>query len=153
MTLPITKLPISQLVDKFVTDRLAALAAYREQDIPRHNRWHDCARAAADELLSRGEAGRAEIEKLMRHVSPSVRVAAASYVLKWSPNEAVPVLEKILLWADEDRTEGLFGESLHVGGGAAGLLAQYYHLSILDIRDFVRTKHGLPPKARSREPL
>ncbi len=153
MTLPITKLPISQLADKFVADRLGALAAYREQDIPRHNRWHDRARAAADELLSRGEAGRAEIEKLTRHASPSVRVAAASYVLKWSPNEAVPVLEKILLWADEDRTEGLFGESLHVGQGASGLLSLHYRLNILDVRNFVRAKHGLPPKIRSREAL
>jgi HEAT repeat protein len=150
MTSPITTLSISQLADKFVADRLAALAAYRERDIPRHNRWHDRAKAVASELLSRGAAGTAEIEKLMRHTSPSVRVAAAAYVLKWSPNEAVPILEKILLWADEDRTEGLFGESLHVGNGAAGLLSQHYHLNILDIRDFVRAKHGLPQKAPAR---
>ena len=46
--------------------------------------------------------------------SPTVRLDAAAYVMKWAPNEAIPVIEKIMLWADDDRTEHLFGESMNV---------------------------------------
>ena len=142
-----------ELADLFVAGRLAALEAYRAKDIPKHNRWFMRGSAAADALLGRGDDGRTKLEALLRHASPTVRLGAAAYVMKWAPNEAVPVIEKIMLWADDDRTERLFGESMHVLSSAKGLLAQHYQLNILDVRNFVRAKHGLPPKERSREAL
>jgi HEAT repeat protein len=111
------------------------------------------ASAAADALVSRGEEGRTELEELLRHASPTIRLHAAVYVRKWAPNEAVPVIEKVMLWADEDRTERLFGESMHLVMNSEMLLAEHYHLNNLDVRQFIRAKYGLPPKVRSREPL
>ena len=58
-----------------------------------------------------------------------------------------------MLWADEDRTERLFGESMNISMSSKALLAEHYHLNILDVRNFVRAKYGLPPKERSREAL
>ena len=54
------------------------------------------------------------LEELLRHPARPYGSNAAAYVMKWAPNEAIPVIEKIMLWADDDRTERLFGESMHV---------------------------------------
>ena len=142
-----------ELAELFVSGHLAALEAYRAKDIPKHNRWFMRASAAADALVTRGEEGRTELEELLRHPSPTVRLNAAAYVVEWAPNEAIPVIEKVMLWADDDRTERLFGESMNVAMSSETLLAEHYHLNILDVRNFIRAKYGLPPKTASREAL
>ena len=147
------KKSIEELAALFVSGHLAALEAYRAKDIPRHNRWFMRASAAADALVTRGNEGRTRLDELLRHPSPTVRLDAAAYVLDWAPNEAIPVIEKIMLWADDDRTEHLFGESMNVGMSSETLLAEHYDVDILDVRNFVRAKYGLPPKESSRDPL
>lgn len=141
------------LADIFVASHLAALEAYRAKDVPAHNRSALRAETAADALVARGKTGQSKLEELLRHPSPTVRLNAAVYVMDWAPNEAIPVVEKVMLWADDDRTESLFGESMHVGVGSETLLAEYYHINILDVRNFVRAKYGLPPKESSIEEL
>jgi hypothetical protein len=142
-----------ELAELFVSRHLAALEAYRARDIPAHNRSAMRAEAAADALVAMGKVGQAKLEELLRHPSPTVRLNAAAYVLHWAPNEAIPVLEKVMLWADDDRTERLFGESMNVGMSSETLLAEHYDLDILDVRDFIRAKYGLPPKVVSDEAL
>ena len=149
----LTKRSLKELAELFVNGHLAALEAYRAKDIPMHNRWFMRASAAADALLARGKQGRDALDGLLRHPSPTVRLNAAAYVLDWAPNEAIPVIEKVMLWADDDRTERLFGESMNVGMSAETLLAEHYNLDILDVRNFIRAKYGLPPKESSIEEL
>jgi HEAT repeat protein len=149
----LAKKSADKLQQLFVADHLAALEAYRGKDIPKHNHWFNRASAAADALLTRGDEGRAVLAELLRHSSPTIRLNAAVYVKKWAPNEAIPVIERVMLWADDDRTERLFGESMNVATSSKMLLAEHYHLNILDVRNFIREKHGLPPKERSREAL
>jgi HEAT repeat protein len=141
------------LAESFVNGHLAALGAYRAKDIPAHNRSALRAETAADALRARGKIGKAKLEELLRHPSPTVRLNAAAYVLDWAPNEAIPVIEKVMLWADDDRTERLFGESMIVGMDSETLLAEHYNLDILDVRNFIRAKYGLPPKESSIEEL
>jgi hypothetical protein len=131
---------------------MVALEAYRAKEVPKYSRLFKCASAAADALLNRGD-GRAVLEELLRDASPTIRLNAAAYVKNWAPSEAIPVIEKLMLWADEDRTERLFGESMNVARSSKMLLAEHYRLNILDVRNFVRAKHGLPPKERLREAL
>jgi hypothetical protein len=147
------KRSLQELAESFVDSQLAALQAYRAKDIPAHNRFALRAEAAADVLVARGKVGQAKLEELLRHPSPTVRFNAAAYVLDWAPNEAIPVIEKVMLWADDDRTERLFGESMNVAMSSETLLAEYYDLDILDVRDFIRAKYGLPPKENSIEEL
>jgi hypothetical protein len=147
------KRSLQDLAESFVNSHLAALEAYRAKDIPAHNRHTLRAEGAADELVARGKIGQAKLEELLRHPSATVRLNAAAYVLDWAPNEAVPVIERVMLWADDDRTERLFGESMIVGMDSETLLAEHYDLDILDVRNFIRVKYGLPPKESSIEEL
>jgi HEAT repeat protein len=149
----LTKKSAEELAELFVSHHLAALEAYRSRDIPAHNRSALRAEAAADALVAKGKIGQAKLEQLLRHPSPTVRLNAAAYVMDWAPNEAIPAIEKVMLWADDDRTERLFGESMIVGMDSETLLAEHYDLDILDVRNFIRAKYGLPPKENSIEEL
>jgi hypothetical protein len=147
----LAKKSTEEIAELFVNDQLAALEAYRAKDIPKHNRFALRAEAAADALVTKGKVGQVKLEELLRHPSPTIRLYAAAYVKDWAPNEAIPVIEKVMLWADDDRTEGLFGESMDVGLNSETLLAEHYDLNILDIQNFIRAKYGLPPKDDTHE--
>jgi hypothetical protein len=134
---------IDTLGQEFVTAVIAARDAYGA-DIPAHNRWFRRSDRAAQKLIDRGENGKGTLEALLGHAQPIVRLAAASYVLKWAPDRAIPVLEDLLIWAKRDRSGDIFGEALQVILNVHGLLAKHYGISVLDVDARVFGARGLP---------
>src|SRR5688500_6072957 len=105
---------IDTLGQEFVTAMIAGRDAYGLRNVPAHNRWWRRADRTARKLIDRGENGKGAVEALLGHEEPIVRLGAASYVLKWAPDRAIPVLEDLLIWAKRDRSGDLFGEALQV---------------------------------------
>ena len=140
---------IDTLANRFVTAVIAAREANGVGDIPAHNRWMRRADRAARKLIERGEKGKDALEALLGHEEPSVRLGAASFVLKWAPSRAIPVLEDLLIWAKRDRSGDIFGESLPVIQNVHGLLALHYGISVLDVDARVFASRGIPLSSRS----
>jgi hypothetical protein len=135
---------IDTLRQEFVTAVIAARDAYGAGNVPAHNRWWRRADRTARKLIDRGENGKGAMEALLGHAEPIVRLGPASYVLKWAPSRAIPVLEDLLIWAKRDRSGDLFGEALQVIQNVHGLLAQQYGISVLDVDARVFGSRGLP---------
>ncbi len=135
---------IDRLGQEFVTTVIAARDAYGAGNVPAHNRWFRRSDRAAQKLIERGENGKATLEALLGHAEPIVRLAAASYVLKWAPDRAIPVLEDLLIWAKRDRSRNIFGEAFQVIQNVHGLLAEHYDISFLDVDARVFGSRGLP---------
>ena len=135
---------IDTLRNEFVTALIAAREAYGAGNVPAHNRWFRRSDRAAQKLIERGENGKGTLEALLGHAEPIVRLAAASYVLKWAPDRAIPVLEDLLIWAKRDRSRDIFGEAFQVIHNVHGLLAQHYGISFRDVDAQVFASRGLP---------
>lgn len=90
---------VCNLVERLVQAEAAAAEAYARQDMKAQNRWADRRHEAVQELLARGEPGRAALEELLQHELPLVRLAAATNVFDWAPDRAASVLEELLAWA------------------------------------------------------
>lgn len=133
-----------ELAKQYVGAVIAGRDAFRTGNVPLHNRWWRRRDRIARAIIDRGQGGTAVIEALLSHPVPSVRLSAASYVLKWAPSMAVPVLEELLLWAKRDRSRELFGEALQVLSNVHGLLAQHYGIDALDVDAHVLRKRGGP---------
>ena len=134
---------IDLLVREYVAAVLAGRDAYRAGDVPAHNRWWRREDRVARLLIDRGQGGRAALEELLAHPVPSVRAGAASYVLRWAANTAVPVLEELLQWAKQDPERGGFTEAFQVLMDTKGLLAQHYGVNVLDVEEHVRGRRGM----------
>lgn len=132
----------TELAHEFVDAVIAGRDAFRRGDVPAHNRCRRREDRIAQAIIHRGQEGQAALEALLTHTVPSVRLAAASNVLKWGPSKAVPVLEDLLLWAKQDRSGDIFGEGLQVLHNVHGLLAQHYGINALDIDSYVLAKRG-----------
>ncbi len=135
---------IDNLGKEFVKAVIAGREANAAGDIPAHNRWFRRSDRAAQKLIDRGENGKDALEALLGHEEPSVRLGAASYVLKWAPNRAIPVLEDLLIWAKQDRSRDIFGEPSQVIQNVHGLLAEHYGISFRDVDAQVFASRGLP---------
>jgi HEAT repeat protein len=135
---------IDKLGREFVNAVVASRQANGVGDIPAHNRWMRRGDRAAQKLIDRGENGKDALEALLGHEEPSVRLGAASYVLKWAPDRAIPVLEDLLIWAKQDRSRDIFGEPFLVIQNVHGLLAQHYGISFRDVDARVFGSRGLP---------
>jgi hypothetical protein len=92
---------------------------------------------AIQELLARGEPGRAALEELLHHELPLVRLAAATNVFGWAPRRAVPVLEELLAWAyaqKDSKRPGLRPLiAVVIMSDAEFLLSQHYGIRLRDV--------------------
>lgn len=84
---------VDQLVEQIVQATTAEAGTLERQEMRAQNRLADRRHKAIQELLSRGETGRAALEGLLHHELPLVRLAAATSVFEWASDRAVPVLE------------------------------------------------------------
>ena len=58
---------IDHLTQRFVAAVIARRDAYQAQDVPLHNLWWRRADKVAQQLIERGERGKAAIEALLTH--------------------------------------------------------------------------------------
>lgn len=133
---------IGAVAQAFVAAKIAGRDAFRAGDVPAHNRWWRRADKAARTLIDLGKEGKDAMKALLAHPVPSVQVSAASYVLDWAPEKALPVLEHLLVWAKQDRSGDLFGEAIQVLNNAVGLLAQHHSINVLDVEEHVFARRG-----------
>jgi hypothetical protein len=84
MTSPFTDVAIQSLVDRFVRHQELEIAAREGEDTRAGNQQVRHIVAALD-ALETSAAGRAALERLMRHDLPEARLRAASCVMRWSP--------------------------------------------------------------------
>lgn len=140
---------ISELARDFVATVIAGRDAFQKGDVPAHNRCRRREDRIAQAIVDLGRDGKAAMEAFLTHTIPSVRLAAASNVLRWGPSKAAPVLEDLLLWAKQDRSGDLFGEALQVLNDVHGLLAQHYAISVLDVDSHVFAKRASKRGSRS----
>jgi hypothetical protein len=131
---------VEELAQAFVAAVVAARDAYSAGDVPTHNRWWQRTDRIARNLIDRSGDGKKILETLLAHKEPSVRLSAASYVRRWAPGKAVPVLEDLLLWAKRDRSREIYGEAIQVIVGVKGLLAQEYGVNVLDVEALVHAR-------------
>lgn len=140
---------VNQLVEQIAEAEIAEAAALERLDTRAQNRWADHRHKAIQELLARGELGRAALEKMLHHELPLVRLSAATNVFEWAPDRAVPVLEELLTWAYVQK------DSKHPGlrpmvastvlGDAKVLLARHYGVRL---REVVRLVLGIEEDPR-----
>ncbi|SFK57776.1 hypothetical protein SAMN04488498_108176 [Mesorhizobium albiziae] len=95
MTSRISEISVHELLKTFLKYENLRLRAVRRLDVPATNRNFLKAVAASDSL-SQTAAGRAEIEKLLTHPMPYIRVRAAGAVMTWAPEKAIPVFGRML---------------------------------------------------------
>jgi hypothetical protein len=128
---------VDQLVERIVQAEIAEAAALERLDTRAQNRCADRLDAAIRELLSQGEAGRTTLEKLLQHERPMIRLAAASKVLEWDPDRAVPIFEQLLAWAFLQQEEKRPGVRPMVASfvlhNAKYFLAQHYGIQLREV--------------------
>ncbi len=90
-----SKLPESQLVDRFTALCLAQHEAELYDEIAKYNRLYDQIIAIRDELKSRPGDQRTALVSLFAHPNPQVRLKAALYALAVVPAAARQVLQEI----------------------------------------------------------
>jgi len=109
-------------------------AAMRRRDIPAANR-HVEQITRALRTLSGSPLGRQRLEGLLDHPDPSTRGRAASEIIQWVPERAVPVLAK-LLYEPQDPAAAAF-EKVGVSLEAQKALTGYFGLPWHDPRGLV----------------
>ena len=87
------------VVAEIVALSLSERSALRGQDMGAHVRLARSGIRLAEQLYRSGSEGRAALERLMSHEEPIVRLLAATWVLEFNPQIAVPVLEHLVLWS------------------------------------------------------
>jgi len=106
--------------------------AIRKDDVPTANRYA-LRMTHAVWRLRETEAGRAELEKLLTHPKPNLRLWAAGSVEAWAPDLAVPVLAKLLYEPLEE--DGGAIEDVGIRMNAQGYLARHFGLHPSDLRE------------------
>ena len=131
-----TRLPsagdIEGWTKRFLKYQALQRAAMRRRDIPAANRHIDKITEALD-MLSASRGGRSRLEQLVEHPDPSTRGRAASEVIEWAPEQAVPVLAK-LLYEPQDPDAVAF-EKVGVSLEARTALTEYFGLPRFDARE------------------
>lgn len=130
---------VAQLLQSLVKYQELQQLAFRRDDIAAANRHFDRIVAAANGLVANPE-GRQTLELLLHHSSAFLRLRAAIRVLRWNPEQAVPVLGRILtetLGADLSASE-----RIEVRTSAANTLYQHF-----GVRGFDRNKLIEPLRA------
>jgi hypothetical protein len=118
--------------ERFLKYQALQRAAQRRRDIPAANRHVDKVTEALG-VLAASREGRQRLEGLIAHPDPSTRGRAASEVIAWAPERAIPVLAK-LLYEPQD-PEAVAFEKVGVSLEAQNALAQYFGLPMHDVRE------------------
>jgi hypothetical protein len=115
MTSPFTDVAIQSLVDRLVRHQELEIAAREREDTRAGNQQVRHIGAALD-ALEASAAGRAALERLMRHDLPEIRLRAASCVMRWSPDTAIPVLGQLAAhWRPKDPRKGYVAVGFYAG--------------------------------------
>ncbi|MAS03447.1 MAG: hypothetical protein CL534_01895 [Ahrensia sp.] len=109
--------------------------AIRKDDVPTANRYA-LRMTHAVRRLRETEAGRTELEKLLTHPKPNLRLWAAGSVEAWAPDLAVPVLAR-LLYEPLEKDGGAI-EDVGIRMNAQGYLAEHFGLHPSDLRELPR---------------
>lgn len=126
-----TRTLIMKNVDSLFENQSLWEEAIRKTDIPKANKYAlrmtHIVRALRDT-----EDGRLELEKLLTHSKPNIRLWAAGSVVQWNPDAAVPVLAKLLY--EPVGKEASTQEAVGIVIDAQGYLAQCFGLHPADLR-------------------
>ena len=106
--------------------------AIRRDDVPTANK-HALRMTHAVWRLRETEAGRTELEKLLTHSKPNIRLWAAGAAEAWAPDLAVPVLAR-LLYEPLEKDGGAI-EDVGIRMNAKAYLARHFGLHPSDLRE------------------
>jgi len=106
--------------------------AIRRDDVPSANKYA-LRMTHAVRRLRETEAGRSELDKLLTHSKPNIRLWAAGSAEAWAPDLAVPVLAR-LLYEPLEKDGGAI-EDVGIRMNAKAYLAQHFGLHPSDLRE------------------
>ena len=124
---------IARWTESFRRHQALEAAALRRRDIPAANRHAEMAGAALRALSEAGVEGRSALEELMQDADPSTRGRAASEVISWDPNRAIPVLARLL--HEQRAPESVSVETVGTQLEAQHALQDYFGLDLFDARE------------------
>jgi len=127
-----TRIPAMKDVKTLLENQMFWEKAIRRDDVPSANKYA-LRMTHAVRRLRETEAGRSELDKLLTHSKPNIRLWAAGSAEAWAPDLAVPVLAR-LLYEPLEKDGGAI-EDVGIRMNAKAYLAQHFGLHPSDLRE------------------